>query len=159
MLDPAQVTRIVRDVVTRVGTLRYLTYPLDDWGSLFGPITARPVETLRSAIEHAMRTRRTWDVLEPRWVPADGMLARIVERAFEEAGVRVVERPWLGSPTLVFQGTFAEYLAALDPAALTEIRTVLENGNAPVLACLHAVLGEEVAHLGYATRDLDILTT
>jgi hypothetical protein len=56
-------------------------------------------------------------------------------------------------------GQFAEYLAALDPAVLTETRTVLENGNAPVLACLHAVLGEEVAHLGYATRDLDILTT
>jgi hypothetical protein len=53
---------------------------------------------------------------------------------------------------------FSEYLATLDPAVLTETRSVLENGNAPVLACLHAVLGEEVAHLGYATRDLDILT-
>lgn len=53
---------------------------------------------------------------------------------------------------------FSEYLATLDPAVLTEGRSVLENGNAPVLACLHAVLGEEIAHLGYATRDLDILT-
>jgi hypothetical protein len=52
---------------------------------------------------------------------------------------------------------FAEYLATLDPAVLTEPRTVLENGSAPVLACLHAVLGEEIAHLGYATRDLDTL--
>ena len=53
---------------------------------------------------------------------------------------------------------FSHYLDGLDPAVLTESRTVLENGNAPVLACLQVVLEEEVAHLGYATRDLDILT-
>jgi hypothetical protein len=53
---------------------------------------------------------------------------------------------------------FSQYLDDLDPAVLTETRTVLENGNAPVLACLQVVLEEEVAHLGYATRDLDQLT-
>jgi hypothetical protein len=34
---------------------------------------------------------------------------------------------------------------------------VLENGTAPLQACLHVVFEEEMAHHGYATRDLDLL--
>ena len=45
----------------------------------------------------------------------------------------------------------------LEPGDLTQIREVLENGSAPVQGCLHTVLEEEVAHHGYATRDLDTL--
>jgi uncharacterized protein YjbI with pentapeptide repeats len=52
---------------------------------------------------------------------------------------------------------FAKYLADLEPAELTQTRQVLENGDAPVLACLHTVFEEEMAHHGYATRDLDEL--
>ncbi len=52
---------------------------------------------------------------------------------------------------------FAKYLDELEPADLTQVREVLENGNAPLQACLHTVFEEEIAHLGYATRDLDAL--
>jgi uncharacterized protein YjbI with pentapeptide repeats len=52
---------------------------------------------------------------------------------------------------------FAEYLADLEPTDLTQTHEVLENGNAPVQACLHVVFEEEKAHHGYATRDLDAL--
>ena len=51
----------------------------------------------------------------------------------------------------------AEYLAGLEPADLTETREVLENGLAPIQACLHVVFEEEMAHHRYATRDLDAL--
>ncbi len=52
---------------------------------------------------------------------------------------------------------FAKYLADLEPAELIQTRVVLENGNAPVQGCLHTVFEEEMAHHGYATRDLDAL--
>jgi uncharacterized protein YjbI with pentapeptide repeats len=52
---------------------------------------------------------------------------------------------------------FAMYLADLRAVDLVETREVLENGTAPVQACLHTVFEEEMAHHGYATRDLDIL--
>jgi hypothetical protein len=52
---------------------------------------------------------------------------------------------------------FAEYLTDLDAAELTQTREVLENGTAPLQACLHVVFEEEMAHHGYATRDLDLL--
>ena len=48
-----------------------------------------------------------------------------------------------------------EYLVGLDAGDLTESRDVLENGKAPIQACLHVVFEEEMAHRGYATRDLD----
>jgi DinB superfamily len=51
----------------------------------------------------------------------------------------------------------AEYLADLQPADLIQTRVVLENGTAPVQGCLHVIVAEETAHLGYATRDLDVL--
>jgi uncharacterized protein YjbI with pentapeptide repeats len=51
-----------------------------------------------------------------------------------------------------------KYLADLEPAELTQTRRVVENDiDAPVQACLHVVFEEEIAHLGYATRDLDAL--
>ena len=34
---------------------------------------------------------------------------------------------------------------------------MLENGTAPIQGCLHTVFEEELGHLGYATRDLDLL--
>jgi hypothetical protein len=52
---------------------------------------------------------------------------------------------------------FAKYLSDLQPSDLTGDREVLENGHAPVQACLHVVFEEEMAHHGYATRDLDAL--
>jgi len=52
---------------------------------------------------------------------------------------------------------FAKYLADLQPSDLGASVDVLENGIAPVQGCLHVVFEEEIAHLGYATRDLDAL--
>lgn len=52
---------------------------------------------------------------------------------------------------------FADYVADLEPADLTQTREVLENGIESVQMCLHVVFEEEHAHHGYATRDLDAL--
>jgi hypothetical protein len=49
------------------------------------------------------------------------------------------------------------YLADLEPDDLMQTREVLENGTAPIQGCLHTVFEEELGHLGYATRDLDLL--
>ncbi len=51
----------------------------------------------------------------------------------------------------------SEYLAGLRPGDLPQTREVLENGTAPLQACLHVVFEEEMAHHAYATRDLDRL--
>ena len=52
---------------------------------------------------------------------------------------------------------FTKYLADLQQSDLGASVEVLENGTAPVQGCLHVVFEEQIAHLGYATRDLDAL--
>jgi hypothetical protein len=52
---------------------------------------------------------------------------------------------------------FSKYLEDLQQSDLTQTREVLENGTAPIQGCLHTVFEEELGHLGYATRDLDLL--
>ena len=42
---------VVRRETTRVGEVRVLTYPLDDWGTYFGPIGSRRRTILRARAE------------------------------------------------------------------------------------------------------------
>ena len=59
---------VVRTERTLIGKLRTLTYPLDDWGSFYGPIGPQPTATLFAGLRHVRQTRRDWDVLDLRWV-------------------------------------------------------------------------------------------
>jgi CelD/BcsL family acetyltransferase involved in cellulose biosynthesis len=59
---------VVRRERTRLGSLKFLTYPLDYWGSFYGPIGPRPQETLEHGLEYLRSRRRDWDLLELRWV-------------------------------------------------------------------------------------------
>jgi CelD/BcsL family acetyltransferase involved in cellulose biosynthesis len=59
---------VVKREPTRLGRLRVLTYPLHDWGSFYGPISADPTFALEHALQHVARTRRDWEVLDLRFV-------------------------------------------------------------------------------------------
>lgn len=54
---------------TRLGYLRVLTYPLDEWGTYYAPIGPNPAATLTAALAHIAKTPRDWDLLELRCVP------------------------------------------------------------------------------------------
>ena len=47
-----------------------LTYPLDDWGSFYGPIGPEPTATLIAGLGHVRRTDVDWDLIELPWVDA-----------------------------------------------------------------------------------------
>ena len=53
----------------KVGTVRLLTYPLDDWGSYYGPIGAQPYETLLAGLQYVHQNKKRWDLLDIRFVP------------------------------------------------------------------------------------------
>jgi CelD/BcsL family acetyltransferase involved in cellulose biosynthesis len=63
---------VVRRRRRRIGTLRALTYPLDDWASFYGPIGPNPAATLLAGLGHIRRSRRDWDLIELPWVDALG---------------------------------------------------------------------------------------
>ena len=85
---------VVRRERRRLGTLRVLGYPLDNWGTLYGPISSDPQATLTAALEYVALRPRDWDLLELRWVDTDNDDDRRTASAFAAAGLTAAEEPW-----------------------------------------------------------------
>ncbi len=81
----------VRREPTRLGPLVVLGYPLDHWGTTFGPIGAEPRQTLAAALNWLQQQPRDWDLLELGW--SAGPLADATARALRQAGLPAVKIP------------------------------------------------------------------
>lgn len=62
---------------SRLGSMRVLTYPLDNWGSQFVPLGSSLTATMTIAMKHIASTPRSWDLLEPRWIPNSGSRTQV----------------------------------------------------------------------------------
>jgi CelD/BcsL family acetyltransferase involved in cellulose biosynthesis len=63
---------VVRQQQRQWGSLAVLTYPLDDWGSFYGPVGSQTSAILQAALTHVRSTPRDWDLIELPWVDAHG---------------------------------------------------------------------------------------
>ncbi|MCH8921897.1 MAG: GNAT family N-acetyltransferase [Planctomycetes bacterium] len=77
---------VVRRKRSKLGRMRVLTYPLDDWGTFYGPIGPNPTATLHAAMQHIHSTTRDWDLLDLRWINNDHVDHRRTELAMRKAG-------------------------------------------------------------------------
>lgn len=75
---------------TKLGPVRVLTYPLDNWGPWYGPIGLHQTATLAVAMKHLARTPRTWDVFAPRWTAHKTDDRGRTERAMRLAGFSAI---------------------------------------------------------------------
>lgn len=75
---------------TKLGPVRVLTYPLDNWGPWFGPIGMNQTATLAQAMKHLARTPRTWDVFAPRWTAHDTTDRGRTEHSMRLAGLTAI---------------------------------------------------------------------
>ncbi len=80
---------------TRLGTVRVLTYPLDGWGTFFGPIGPDLAATLLAGLRHIAATPRDWDLVDLRWIDADGDDAGRSRNAMRSTGLPAVCRPFV----------------------------------------------------------------
>ncbi len=55
----------------RIGNVRVLTYPLNDWGMWYGPLGADQAACMFMALKHISKTPRDWDMLDLRWTAAE----------------------------------------------------------------------------------------
>jgi CelD/BcsL family acetyltransferase involved in cellulose biosynthesis len=83
----------VRTEMRKVGALRVLTYPLNDWGTFYGPIGADPATAIGAAIGHIAATPRDWDFIDLRWVDEAGGEFMAVGEALRRAGLDFRARP------------------------------------------------------------------
>ncbi|MHC4405537.1 MAG: GNAT family N-acetyltransferase [Planctomycetota bacterium] len=100
---------VVRTESTRVGPVRVLTYPLDDWGTFFGPVGPNPTATLLAGLGHVRRTRRDWDLLDLRWVDFQGRDRGRTRRAMEAARYRPHGRVWSRGAIVDMSDTWEAY--------------------------------------------------
>lgn len=86
---------VVRREPTRIGHVRVLTYPLHDWGSFYGPLGPNASATLALALRHIRRTKRDWDLVDLRWIDADGDDGGRSAQALRAAGLPPHSKPWI----------------------------------------------------------------
>jgi CelD/BcsL family acetyltransferase involved in cellulose biosynthesis len=77
----------VRREKFRLTSPRVLTYPLQNWGTWYGPIGPNPAATMLAATQHIRRTPRDWDMIELRWVPDEKTQAGKTARALRAANL------------------------------------------------------------------------
>jgi CelD/BcsL family acetyltransferase involved in cellulose biosynthesis len=103
---------VVRRETTRVGKLRFLTYPLDCWGSFYGPIGPHPLETLRRGLQYLETVRPDWDVLELRWLGAMDDETSRTEELLTEVGASPMRSQLDSTAVILVKGTWQDYLAS-----------------------------------------------
>jgi CelD/BcsL family acetyltransferase involved in cellulose biosynthesis len=137
VLDSAGIVGVVPLVVlseqTSLGGLRSLRYPLHGWGSFYGPIGCQPRSLLRAAIDHILRTRRDWDMLDMLWVDRDGRDGVASARALKDLHLPFRARPWLETSQIEINGDWQSYWNSRKSHWRTNVRRcerrLLERGD------------------------------
>jgi hypothetical protein len=135
----AIVPLVVRLEKTRVGRLRVLTYPMDNWGSFYGPIGPDSAEALKAAMDHIHRTQRDWDMIELRWIGAPGTDPQQARNAMRAAGFQAYPTVWNQTAAVDFSAGWEEYLAGRKGVWLRRMRQteekLLRQGRVSFLRC------------------------
>jgi len=85
---------VIRSEKTRIGRVRVLGYPLDDWGSFYGPIGPEPAQTLQAVLDYLRSGPAEWDLLELRWISPEDEAAGWTRQALAGAGLKAIRTLW-----------------------------------------------------------------
>ena len=102
----------VRRISTKIGTCSILTYPFDDWGSFYGPVSADLEVTLSAVLNYVQQGQRDWDLIDLRCVDTDGFDAGVTEHALKTAGLSNTKFEWSQTYYVDLQQTWDDYLAS-----------------------------------------------
>jgi CelD/BcsL family acetyltransferase involved in cellulose biosynthesis len=117
----------VRREEYRVGNVRVLTYPLDNWGTWYGPIGPNPATTMLAAVQHLRRTPRDWDMLELRWVADEGVQGGKTSRAMRVANMFSGKQEYQVTSLVDLPGSFDEYLSSKSNSLRRQYRSLVRK--------------------------------
>ena len=100
---------VIRTERTRVGRVRVLTYPLDDWGTFYGPIGPNPTATLLAGLQHIRQTPRDWDLLDLRWIDDAGCDHGRTPQTMKYVGFQPQQEAWARASVIEINGTWDAY--------------------------------------------------
>ncbi len=102
---------VIQRVRTRLGWMRFLTFPLDDWGSFYSPLGPNICQTLQACLEVALHHKsQPWEVFELRWVDLEGESGRAILQAVQELGLPAVVRTREHAAWIHLEQSWAEFL-------------------------------------------------
>ncbi len=108
-------------------SLRVLTYPLDSWGSWYGPLGSNSAATMLAAMQHIRHTNRDWDTIDlPSTAPPSRDGGR-VGRSMRVVGLLSQQTAYETSSLVNFGGGWNDYLAGKSHKARHEMRRVLRR--------------------------------
>jgi CelD/BcsL family acetyltransferase involved in cellulose biosynthesis len=102
---------VVRQNESAFGPIRVLSYPLDDWGTVYGPIGPNSAATLVASMRYLRESRRDWDVIDLRHVDTDRLDRGRTQNAMRVTGMNCLARPALTSSIVDLQPNWNEYWA------------------------------------------------
>ncbi|HEX3598775.1 MAG TPA: GNAT family N-acetyltransferase [Lacipirellulaceae bacterium] len=124
----------VRREAYRVGNVRVLTYPLDNWSAWYGPIGPNPATTMMAAMQHIRRTPRDWDMIELRWVADEGVQGGKTARAMRIVDMFSEKREYESTSLIDLPATWDEYVAGKSHTSRRHfrhaVRDLFEQGRA-----------------------------
>lgn len=100
---------VVRRERYRVGNVRVLTYPLQDWGIWFGPIGPNVAATMLMAMRHIHSTPQDWDMLELRWTNDARSDRARTHRAMRAVGFRPQRAAYQLTSVVDLHGDWVRY--------------------------------------------------
>lgn len=115
----------VRREKYRIGNVRVLMYPLDNWGTWFGPIGPNPGATMLAAMQHIRSTPRDWDMLELRWVADEGVQGGKTARSMRVANMLSQKQEYECTSLVELPASLDEYLCGKSPTLRRQFRRAL----------------------------------
>jgi len=103
---------VVRSEKSRIGQFRVLGYPLDDWGTFYGPIGPNPTATLLAGLRHVRRTARDWDLIDLRYVDRHGTDRSRTPMAMQQVGLPGHRQAWAQASVVELDGRWEDYWQA-----------------------------------------------
>lgn len=119
----------VRTEQYRVGPLRVLSYPLDNWGMWYGPLGPNPAACMMLAMQHIRNTPRDWDIIKLDWSgPSSSDIGRTT-RAMRIAGLTAQKEICQTTSVIDLSGTWEQFLSSKSSKQRHEIRRKLRRSK------------------------------
>ncbi len=101
---------VKKKAMSRLGSLNVLTYPLDSWGSWYGPVGPNSAATLTATMRYLSQSKKKWDLLDLSYTDRDRLdLGRTVTAA-RNMGWSNLERIWKAVPLMQLQASWDQFL-------------------------------------------------
>lgn len=93
----------------RVGQLRVLTYPLDHWGTWYGPIGPNVAAAMLMAMRYLRQSETDWDLLELRWTSTARCDRGRTQRAMRTVGFQPQRAAFQLASAIDLTGSWEDY--------------------------------------------------